>query len=336
MEIDKRQELNMWCLMAVSERLNKMIAEIPAVILGEDTDSIRRTRVASRRLGMALTILGNKSVLAEMKSLEKKVRKIRRLLGKARDLDVQMQTVSVFQKELTEKRFEAGIGRLHLRLKQRRADVQPMILKSLAQIENDGLLSRFSELLQRAQIRHKMQNGKVDLAATRQIAYEVLHLRLQALSSLAPFLKIPTAVVQQHRMRVEAKRLRYAMEIFKNLYDNGLDQFILTVKTLQDHLGALHDADVWIETIPSFISDERNRTLEYFGNTKSFSRLLPGLQHIEKIQLSLRSEIYEKTASFWKKTEQDDLIKRLECLLSEWNDRDSGEMTEGDGENISE
>ena len=336
MELDKLHETNMWCIVAVSERLNTMIAEIPAVVSGEDTDSIRRTRVASRRLGTALNILGSKLVLTEMRPLERRVRKIRRLLGMARDLDVQIQSVSAFQKESEEKRFEAGIARLLLRLKQRRGHIQPAILKTLAQIEKDGILARFSEQLHRAQIRYRMQDGKVDFAATRQIAFEVLHLRLQVLCSLAPFLKIPTAVTQQHRMRVEAKRLRYAMEIFKNLYDNGLDIFIQTIKTLQDHLGALHDADIWIETIPLFVEDEKNRTLEYFGNTKNFSRLLPGLQYIQKNQQDLRSAVYEKTALFWREMEEDGLLKRLECLLSEWNDRDNREITEVSGDIASE
>ena len=117
MEINKLNEANMWCLMAVSERLNTMIAEMPAVVCGEDTDSIRRMRVASRRLAVAMKILGNKGALSEMRPLEKRVRKIRRILGCARDLDVQILSVFAFQKQAEEKRFEAGIGRLLLRLK---------------------------------------------------------------------------------------------------------------------------------------------------------------------------------------------------------------------------
>lgn len=334
MELDKLHETNMWCIMAVSERLNTMIAEMPAVVSGEDMDSIRRTRVASRRLGTALNILGSKCVLSEMRPFERTVRKIRRLLGRARDLDVQMQSVSVFQKESGEKRFEAGIARLLLRLKQQRSHIQPAILKTLAQIEKDGILARFSELLHRAQIRYKMQDGKVDFAATRQIAFEALHLRLQVLCSLAPFLKIPTAVTQQHRMRVEAKRLRYAIEIFKNLYDDDLDEFIQIIKMLQDHLGALHDADVWIETIPLFTENEKNRTLEYFGNTKNFFRLLPGLQYIQKNQQDLRAAVYEKSVFFWRKMEEEGLLKRLECILSEWNDRDNMEIIEKNRESV--
>ena len=329
MEINKLNEANMWCLMAVSERLNTMIAEMPAVVCGEDTDSIRRMRVASRRLAVAMKILGNKGALSEMRPLEKRVRKIRRILGCARDLDVQILSVFAFQKQAEEKRFEAGIGRLLLRLKQKRAHIQPTILKSFAEIEKEGVLTRFSEALHRAQIRYKMQDGKVDFALTRQIAFENVHLRLQVLGSLAPFLKIPTAVTQHHQMRVAAKRLRYAMEIFKKLYGDDLDKFIQTIKGLQDLLGALHDADIWVETIPFFIEDERDKTIEYFGNTKSFSRLLPGLQSIQKNQQDLRVEIYEKTVSFWKKMEENNFLKDLESLLSEWNDRDHKEVSEG-------
>ena len=332
MEIDKLNEASMWCIAAVSERLNTMIAEMPAVVCGEDMDSIRRMRVASRRLAVAMKILGNKNTLA-LRPLEKRVRKIRRLLGSARDLDVQIQSVSVFQEQAEEKRFEPGIARLLLRLEQKRAHIQPTILKIFDQIEKEGILTRFSEVLHRAQIRYKMQDGKMDFSLTRQIAFENVHLRLQVLCSLAPFLNIPAAVIQHHSMRVAAKRLRYAMEIFKKLYGDDLDRFIRAIKGLQDHLGALHDADIWVETIPFFIEDERNRTLEYFGSTKNFSRLLPGLCSIQKKQQDLRAQIYEKTVFFWKQMEEEDFFKELERILSEWNDRDKREMTESAGEN---
>ena len=81
--------------------------------------------------------------------------------------------------------------------------------------------------------------------------------------------------------------------------------------------------------VPFFIEDERDKTIEYFGNTKSFSRLLPGLQSIQKNQQALRVEIYEKTVSFWKKMEENNFLKDLESLLSEWNDRDHKEVSEG-------
>lgn len=327
-DLDRLPEGDVWCVAAASDRLNAMMAVMPAVVSGEDVDAIRRMRVASRRLGTALSILGSQWAPAEIKSLERKVRRIRRILGDTRDLDVQMEAMSAFRETLGEKRLEPGITRLLLRLRQRQERTRPAVLKKLARVDEDGVLARFSEFFHRARIRHRMRDGKSDFAATRQVGFEALHLRLQALYSLAPFLKTPAASARQHRMRIEAKRLRYTMEIFSDLYDGSLGEFIHTTRVLQEHLGVLHDADVWIEGIPLFIEEERGKMAEYFGNTKSFSRLLPGLLYLQENQQGVRAEAYGQTLLFWKKMEEEAVLKRLESLLLQWNDGDKPTATE--------
>ena len=76
--------------------------------------------------------------------------------------------------------------------------------------------------------------------------------RLDAFLSYEPYLAYPDKVYELHEMRIAAKRLRYTMEIFQDAYalrpDVGAQfgQALDAVKAVQEHLGALHDADVLV------------------------------------------------------------------------------------------
>ena len=78
----------------------------------------------------------------------------------------------------------------------------------------------------------------------------VLSTRLDEMLAYAPYVTDVNCVYELHQMRISAKRLRYSMEIFQDLYTTytalgpGFLAALTEVKALQDHLGVLHDADV--------------------------------------------------------------------------------------------
>jgi putative phosphoesterase len=74
--------------------------------------------------------------------------------------------------------------------------------------------------------------------------------RLGALRELGPFVFRPEAAARHHRLRIAAKRLRYAMEALRPLFGAPLEGPLADVKSLQEVLGALHDCDVWIASVP--------------------------------------------------------------------------------------
>jgi hypothetical protein len=72
--------------------------------------------------------------------------------------------------------------------------------------------------------------------------------RLDAMLTHEVHLGSPDHVDALHRMRIAAKQLRYTMEIFRPLYSGAgqaqFDEALEEIKTLQDSLGEIHDADV--------------------------------------------------------------------------------------------
>ncbi|NLI01264.1 MAG: CHAD domain-containing protein [Chthonomonadales bacterium] len=67
----------------------------------------------------------------------------------------------------------------------------------------------------------------------------------------------PEQVVELHRMRIAAKRLRYTLEIFEPALGKAVLGAIQAMKEVQELLGAIHDLDV----LTPLLVDELRRVL---------------------------------------------------------------------------
>src|SRR5204862_3562630 len=83
-------------------------------------------------------------------------------------------------------------------------------------------------------------------------AYELVH----AYASVVSRADLATL----HRLRIEAKRLRYTIEFLGDLLGPGRESAIEKLVALQDHLGAVNDATLAVAAIRDFLG-ERHPTL---------------------------------------------------------------------------
>lgn len=83
-------------------------------------------------------------------------------------------------------------------------------------------------------------------------ARRILRVRVGEYYSYEPVVSNPLATVDLHNMRIAAKRLRYTLELFDEVFGTEGKRQIDRVKTIQEALGNLHDLDVRI----ALISDE--------------------------------------------------------------------------------
>ena len=80
----------------------------------------------------------------------------------------------------------------------------------------------------------------------------IIETRLGEMLNYEPFIDKVERVFELHQMRIAAKRLRYSMEIFQPVVSeytpHGKDFVKATeqIKSLQEHLGVIHDADVLV------------------------------------------------------------------------------------------
>jgi hypothetical protein len=92
------------------------------------------------------------------------------------------------------------------------------------------------------------------LVTYRDLARMTILNRLEDLEKLSDSLYHPLSIKPLHRMRIAAKRLRYAIELFEHCWGQQAAIFAKKVAGLQSSLGELHDCDVWIDDLGNDLS----------------------------------------------------------------------------------
>jgi len=80
-------------------------------------------------------------------------------------------------------------------------------------------------------------------------ARQVLHARIADLAVWGAYADDPTAVVELHNMRIAGKRLRYSLELLQTGLSGSVDEALSNVEQMQELLGAIHDADVLLDSL---------------------------------------------------------------------------------------
>jgi CHAD domain-containing protein len=87
-------------------------------------------------------------------------------------------------------------------------------------------------------------------------AARIIAFRIDELLALERHIRDPLRVAELHEMRIAAKRLRYTLEIFAPLYGPEFAAAIEAVKSIQEQLGFIHDADVLVPEIVAHVRRE--------------------------------------------------------------------------------
>jgi len=298
----------------IQRHLAAMAAEVEGVRAAEDIECIHRMRVATRRMRTALTLFSDCFPKQDYKKIQKDVRKITRALGEARDLDVQLEVIEAALGEFADPVFQPGIKRLKLRLTQRRAEVQQHVDAAMDRMLADQLIERLEAWA--TPLLEQSKSVYLYTPALYQLAFQGIQVRIDELLAHVPYITDPQNVLELHAMRISAKRLRYAMETFEELYGGQLKPYITTARKLQDQLGAIHDLDVWIVMIPQFIEEEKTRILGYFGNPRPLRRLLPGLEAFRQSRIAQREAEYADFLKEWAKIEDAQTWDKLLKLIN--------------------
>jgi len=291
-----------WCLFgaeALLKRLNALAQEIGGVREAEDIECIHRMRVASRRLRSALALFNQCFPDGSVKKWKKRIRLITRSLGSARDLDVQIDFLQTFLTNLEELRYHAGIKRLILRLRQQRGKLQIRVLEAIDKLEENSVLKEMEELSQQIRAHALLHHVDERPLSIYQRSYLAISSRLGKLVAYEPYVHQPDRVEELHAMRIAAKRLRYTMEVFAPLYQDELERPLEAAREAQTKLGDLHDCYLWTQYLPQFMEEERIRMLEYFGHTRTFSRLKSGILHLQQDRQQHWTGYYEEFLGFW-------------------------------------
>ncbi len=209
---------------------------------GNDAESVHQMRVALRRLRSAFSLF--KNVLHVPADLLREFDWLGEQLGNARDWDVLFS--STIPKVTAEIGAAAEFVELNLAVENKVRDMHNAASEVVSSPRYTSLISKFSLWLQECAWRGAMwpkeKNSladKVERFAHKTLAHDQhrLSLRGRKLHSANP--------QARHRVRIAAKKARYATEFFQSLFPSGrVAHYLKTLSTLQDELGWLNDAAI--------------------------------------------------------------------------------------------
>ena len=214
----------------------------------DDPEGVHAMRVCSRRLRSAMSDF---RPYARARLPRFKLRKIADALGAVRDRDVALMALHKFSAQA---KGEAAEGIQHIaaefqrQRKEARAKlklaIRPAIIEEFREEFQDGL----KELTMTKPKRPRSAED-TPLVTFRDTGRLIILERIKEVRDAAHHVYFPFHIKELHELRILAKRLRYAVEMFSGCWKPNLPEIAKGISLLQTSLGELHDCDVWLEAL---------------------------------------------------------------------------------------
>lgn len=230
--------------------LARVLAREPGVRAGIDPEELHKMRVATRRLRAAWRVFGDAFRGAKVRRLRDDLGVVASKLGATRDLDVQLGRLTTPRRD--------DLGPLEVAWRSKREEARAALVKELASARHRRWLTSFIRFVEVDDAGVAPTTGAepttVRERAGSQIwaAYERVRAFERVVDGAAP--------ETLHRLRIEAKRLRYSIEFVREALAPEAADPIARITALQDHLGLLNDADVAAAMTREFLA-ERSHAL---------------------------------------------------------------------------
>jgi len=203
--------------------------------LSRDAEALHRARVASRRLREALPLLAMCDPWPEadreaFEAAGKTIRGLTRALGGVRELDVALAIVDEFS--AGRPNLRAGLAAVRGAI----ADERERRLRGLRARVDVRRLRKTSRVLAGIAAR---EEGSPAVALDQRIRRHA-----RALNAAVQQAGLVYAAETLHRIRIAAKKLRYALELVEEVEHRPARGLVRSLEQVQDLLGRMHDLEV--------------------------------------------------------------------------------------------
>jgi len=267
-----------------------------------DQEGVHSMRVASRRLRSVLRDFMPYLRRRPLASSLKQLRHLADALGEVRDHDV---AIAALEEIASKAPTHVASGLLSfVETKKQQRELAREELKAL--LESGELKELESEFV----------NGVGDATATRAgspaitfltMSQQIILDRLQEFEALSNGLLNPFEIETLHDLRIAAKRLRYALELFQQCWGRSITGYAKRIARMQGALGDLHDCDVWIAGLGKYIINARKHK-----QTEQVAALMWLLNHLVK----LRTKHLRQAFARWRDWETHEASEKLRAALS--------------------
>jgi CHAD domain-containing protein len=240
---------------------------LPGARVG-DVHAVHQARVATRRLREALPLIASPT---KGRKLGRAMRRLTRSLGPVRELDVAMQMLDDLSAQGEAPR--PAVNALKQAIRDERGRLQRHLVKAVARCDFEKLGKRALAASRKhdAAVRRDGAAGRArQLGEAKGRAALRAERLLEAIDNAA-VIYLPDRL---HAVRIALKKLRYSMEIIKELSGSRATARILTLKEAQDLLGHMHDFEVLIARARALQSSGKASSLRLSADLDRLVRTL--------------------------------------------------------------
>jgi CHAD domain-containing protein len=236
----------------------RMLANESGTREGADIEFLHDMRVSTRRLRAAFLIFAPYYDEQAITQFNKDMRKAGRTLGAVRDLDVLIEKGRAYEAGLP-----AAEGTTIRPLVDHWAAQREVARREMFAFLEGKVYPRFVEGFRTFLLTPGM--GAKGIPPGEPVAHQVRHViprlimeRYEQVRAYEPIISI-APLTTYHMLRIDCKRLRYALEFFQKLLGPDAPLLIKQVTAMQELLGAMQDAHVAEGVIGEFVAQEAAR-----------------------------------------------------------------------------
>lgn len=255
----------------IRQRFNALSRSMVGAQQG-DVEQLHQAHVATRRLREALPLVASG---ARGRRMERTVRRLTRALGPVRELDVALLTLD--ELDASGDVPPAALAKLRQVIRQERTRLHTAMRRTVEKVDLDKLKKRAARAAHKGagksvagtsapgRVRDPKRLADAEARAGRRAE------RLEAAIEDAAGIYLPDRL---HAVRIAIKKLRYALELTKELSGSRAVARVRTLKEAQDLLGRMNDLEVLIARVRDVQGSSRGPNLRLSGELDRLVRHL--------------------------------------------------------------
>ncbi|NNJ11898.1 CHAD domain-containing protein [Chloroflexales bacterium ZM16-3] len=222
--------------------LRRLLSVERAVRADREIEDVHALRVTSRRLRATLRLLAPVAPTARVKPIQKAIRSLADAAGAVRDRDVLLAHLAESRGQLPEE-LSAGLDDLAAAIGAERARAYARLITMFDSEDHNSFKVAFAELM-------NSDDGWDAAPRVRDLAGSTIWRQYEALRSHDRG-GVPLEGKAMHALRIDAKKLRYVLELFADSFGERAALAVAHLARLQDELGTLNDIEVAQNTLSS-------------------------------------------------------------------------------------